>query len=163
MCGRAYKTYTEEALYFQYLSKHPLDLIDLRLFTTCAQRKTRLSFDSSTGNVSSRRCVGNSSRILSPRSRRSCQRNAKSETVFDSRLFADLVVRRRCVVPLSGFFEWKADGQRKRPFKIHLQSKAIMSVAGLSDTWRPGTPYERHSFTILTTNKFTARFTTECP
>ena len=34
MCGRAYKTFTEEELYFQYLSKRPLNLIDFapRLF-----------------------------------------------------------------------------------------------------------------------------------
>src|SRR5262245_39453945 len=43
--------------------------------------------------------------------------NARSETVFESRLYRDLVVRQRCILPLSGFFEWKNDGQRKRPFK----------------------------------------------
>jgi len=40
---------------------------------------------------------------------------------------------------MSGFFEWKTDVQRKRPFKIHLQNKAIMSLAGIWETWRPGT------------------------
>src|SRR5215472_10922121 len=82
--------------------------------------------------------------------------NAKSETVFESRLFSNLVVRHRCVVPWSGFFEWKTEGQRKRPFKIHLQNNAIMSLAGVWDTWRPGTPLERRSFSILTTaaNRF---------
>jgi putative SOS response-associated peptidase YedK len=78
--------------------------------------------------------------------------NAKSETVFESRLFADLVLRQRCVVPLSGFFEWKNAGQRKRPFKIHLQNNAIMSLAGIWEIWRPGTPHERRSFSILTTS-----------
>jgi putative SOS response-associated peptidase YedK len=76
--------------------------------------------------------------------------------LFESRLFGELVVRQRCIVPFSGFFEWKTDGQRKRPFKIHLQDKTIMSLAGIWDTWRPGTPEERRSFSILTTaaNKF---------
>jgi putative SOS response-associated peptidase YedK len=53
---------------------------------------------------------------------------------------------------MSGFFEWKTDGQRKRPFKIHLQNNAIMSLAGIWETWRPGTPHERLSFSILTTS-----------
>jgi putative SOS response-associated peptidase YedK len=61
-------------------------------------------------------------------------------------------VHQRCIVPLSGFFEWKAEGQRKRPFKIHLQNNAIMSLAGIWETWRPGTPHERRSFSILTTS-----------
>jgi putative SOS response-associated peptidase YedK len=52
---------------------------------------------------------------------------------------------------LSGFFEWKKDGARKRPFKIFLQNNSIMSVAGIWDLWKPGTPEERGSFTILTT------------
>src|SRR5262249_12113232 len=77
--------------------------------------------------------------------------NAKSETVFDTLLFGELIIRQRCIVPLSGFYEWKTDGQRKRPFKINLKNNAIMSVAGIWDTWRPGTPFERCSFSILTT------------
>jgi len=77
--------------------------------------------------------------------------NARSEGVFQSRLYRDLVIRQRCILPLSGFFEWKKDGQRKRPFKIHLQDDPIMSVAGIWDTWRPGTPDEQSSFSIMTT------------
>jgi putative SOS response-associated peptidase YedK len=77
--------------------------------------------------------------------------NARSETVFESRLYRDLVVRQRCIVPLSGFYEWRNEGPRRRPFKIHLQNNVIMSVAGIWDTWRPGTTHERRSFSILTT------------
>jgi putative SOS response-associated peptidase YedK len=77
--------------------------------------------------------------------------NAKSETVFQSALYRDLVVRRRCIVPLSGFFEWKRDGGQKRPFRIHLKDEPIMSVTGIWDTWRQGTQDERSSFSILTT------------
>ena len=77
--------------------------------------------------------------------------NARSETVFQSRLYRDLVVRQRAIIPISGFYEWKRDGDRKRPFKIHLCDEPIMSVAGIWNTWRPGTPEERWSFSILTT------------
>jgi putative SOS response-associated peptidase YedK len=45
--------------------------------------------------------------------------NAKSETVFNSRLFGDLVLRQRCVIPLSGFFEWK-DGRKTA--SVHSKS-----------------------------------------
>ena len=77
--------------------------------------------------------------------------NAKSETVFESTLYRDLVVRQRCIIPFSGFFEWKKDAGRKRPFKIHLKDEPIMSIAGIWETWRGGTPDERRSFSILTT------------
>src|SRR5262249_18569927 len=76
--------------------------------------------------------------------------NAKSETVFNSPLFGNLIFRQRCVIPITGFYEWKTEGKGKRPFKIHLQGNAIMSVAGIWDTWRPGTSLERRSFSILT-------------
>jgi putative SOS response-associated peptidase YedK len=39
----------------------------------------------------------------------------------------------------------------KAPFKIHLKDEQIMSVAGIWDTWRRGTPHERCSFSILKT------------
>jgi putative SOS response-associated peptidase YedK len=77
--------------------------------------------------------------------------NARSESVFESRLYRDLVVRQRCIIPLSGFYEWKKTGERKRPFKIYLRDEPIMSVAGIWDTWRPGSPDERQSFSIMTT------------
>ena len=78
--------------------------------------------------------------------------NARSESVFETRLYRDLVVRKRCIVPLSGFYEWKRTEKTKQPFKIHLCNEPIMSVAGIWDTWHPGLPDERHSFSILTTS-----------
>jgi putative SOS response-associated peptidase YedK len=77
--------------------------------------------------------------------------NARSETVFKSSLYRNLVLRQRCIVPFSGFFEWKTGGGRKRPFKIHLRNEPIMSVAGIWETWRPGTADESYSFSVLTT------------
>ena len=41
MCGRAYKTYTEEELYLQYLSKRPLNLIDFTpVYNLCPTQNT---------------------------------------------------------------------------------------------------------------------------
>jgi putative SOS response-associated peptidase YedK len=76
--------------------------------------------------------------------------NAKSETIFESRLYKGLILRRRCIVPLSGFFEWKRDGEKKRPFAIHLKGEPIMSIAGVWDTWKHGET-AKDSFAILTT------------
>jgi putative SOS response-associated peptidase YedK len=152
MCGRAYKTHTEEELYLQYLNKRPLDLIDFTpIYNLCPTQDTvvlRL--------VDGERQLEEMRWQLVPNfepafTTKLSTINAKSETVFDSRLFGDLVVRQRCIVPLSGFFEWKTDGQQKSPFKIHLQNDTVMSVAGIWETWRPGTRHQRRSFSIMTT------------
>jgi putative SOS response-associated peptidase YedK len=152
MCGRAYETYTDEELYFQYLNKRPLNPISFTpIFNLCP-----------TDNSPVLRLIEGERQFQQMRwqlvpnwepafSTKLTTINAKSETVFDSPLFGELISRQRCVVPLSGFYEWKADAEQKRPFKIYLQSNAIMSVAGVWDTWRPGTPLARHSFSILTT------------
>ncbi|PYS55032.1 MAG: hypothetical protein DMG13_05545 [Acidobacteria bacterium] len=142
-----------EELYFQYLSKRPLNLIDfMPVYNLCPTQSTLVlrlvdgerQFEEMRWQLVPNFEPGFTTKFSTI--------NAKSETVFESRLFGDLVVRQRCIVPLSGFFEWKTDGQRKWPFKIHLQNKAIMSLAGIWETWRPGTPHERRSFSILTTS-----------
>jgi putative SOS response-associated peptidase YedK len=78
--------------------------------------------------------------------------NARSESVFESPLYREIVLRRRCIVPISGFFEWKKAGGRRQPFRIFQRDESIMSVAGIWDSWRHGTADARHSFSILTTS-----------
>lgn len=157
MCGRAYETYTDEELYFQYLNKRPLSPIQFTpVYNLCPTQDSpvlRLVEGERQFDQMRWQLVPD----WEPRfSTKLTTINAKSESVFDSPLFRDLICSRRCIVPLSGFYEWKTEGQQKRPFKIHLQNNAIMSVAGIWDKWRPGTPLERRSFSILTTaaNRF---------
>ena len=152
MCGRVYQTYTEEELYFQYLNKRPLNPLQFTpVFNLCPTQDSPVL-----------RLVDGDRRFEQMRwqlvpyrepefSTKLSTINAKSETVFDSPLFGDIITRRRCIVPISGFYEWKTDGRKKRPFKIQLKNGAIMSVAGIWERWRPNTPQERRSFSILTT------------
>jgi putative SOS response-associated peptidase YedK len=153
MCGRVYQTYTDEELYFQYLNKRPL--IPLRftpVYNLCPTQNSPVlrlvdgerKFDEMRWQLVPNWELAFSTKLSTI--------NSKSETVFDSPLFGELVTRQRCIVTISGFYEWKTEGQSKRPFKIHLQRNAIMSVAGIWDTWRPGTASERRSFSILTTS-----------
>jgi len=152
MCGRAYETYTADELYFQYLNKRPVKLQAIapnyNLCPTQISPVLRM--------VEGERRFDEMHWQLIPRWEPAFKTklstiNAKSETVFESRLYRGLVTRQRCIVPLSGFFEWKKDGAKKRPFKIYLQDRAVMSVAGVWDTWHAGGPDERRSFTIMTT------------
>jgi len=153
MCGRAYETYTADELYFQYLNKRPLKLKPFKPnYNMCPTQDSpvlRL--------IDGERQFDEMRWQLIPRWEKEFKTkistiNAKSETVFESRLYKSLVVRQRCIVPLSGFFEWKKEGAKKRPFEIHLKDGTIMSVAAVWDTWHFGTPDERRSFSILTTS-----------
>lgn len=76
--------------------------------------------------------------------------NAKAETLETSRAFREPLERRRCVVPVAGFYEWVKDGARRLPYYIRPQADDGMLLAGLWDRWRNGAE-TLESFTIVTT------------
>jgi putative SOS response-associated peptidase YedK len=63
--------------------------------------------------------------------------NARAETVATSRLFGWSVREGRCIIPATGFYEWKpVPGQkRKQPYHVRLKGGALFGFAGL---WTPG-------------------------
>jgi putative SOS response-associated peptidase YedK len=81
--------------------------------------------------------------------------NARSESVGEKRVFRTALQRRRCIVPASGFFEWKKMGKTKQPYYIHRADGQPLGLAGLWETWRnadQGGGEQVRSFTILTTD-----------
>jgi putative SOS response-associated peptidase YedK len=62
--------------------------------------------------------------------------NARGESVSDKPAFRDAFSRRRCLIPASGFFEWKTEGKLKQPFYISLRSGEPMALGGLWESWR---------------------------
>ena len=96
--------------------------------------------------------------------------NARSEGIEAKPAFREAVKARRCVVPATGFFEWRAPGEwnvgrapgewnvgrgepgRKQPFAITLPGQQLFGFAGLWERWKPpgGEPVE--TFTIVTTD-----------
>src|SRR5919107_2376616 len=44
--------------------------------------------------------------------------NARSETLTVSPAFRDAFRRKRCLVPVDGFYEWRREGARRQPFTI---------------------------------------------
>lgn len=78
--------------------------------------------------------------------------NARAETVAEKPSFRAAFKRRRCLVPASGYYEWKKlDGKNKQPFHIRLPNDELMAFAGLWERWEKGDePVE--SFTIVTTS-----------
>jgi len=75
--------------------------------------------------------------------------NARAETLATSRAYKGPLQRKRCIIPVSSFIEWKAEEQGKQPYEITTKQGA-MALAGLWDYW--GTGEEGiYSCTIVTT------------
>jgi len=80
------------------------------------------------------------------------QINARAETAMKRPSFRDAFVRRRCVVPADGFFEWLGTKQARRPIWFHDPHGELLLFAGLYESWRdPSTSGWQRTFTILTT------------
>ena len=61
--------------------------------------------------------------------------NARAESVNDKPAFRNPMRRRRCLVPADGFYEWKVEGGRKRPYCVRPKNGEPIAFAGLWETW----------------------------
>ena len=61
--------------------------------------------------------------------------NARSETVEEKPSFRHAFRSRRCLIPASGFYEWKRENGRKQPYYIRVKSGLPMAFAGLWEQW----------------------------
>ena len=79
--------------------------------------------------------------------------NARAETIAEKNSFKNAYRRRRCLIPASGFYEWKlnADGKTKQPMYIRRRDDRPFSLAGLWETWQDDAGNEIRSATIITT------------
>jgi putative SOS response-associated peptidase YedK len=175
MCGRDYSTYTGEELYFRYISNKqwPWKADDKLV----AVNPNYNMCPSQEGPVL---CVQDGILTfkhmrwgLVPGWAKSVQDadkysmiNAKAEEISEKRSYKAAFQRRRCIVPISGFYEWKKDKDGKKPFAIHLKETPIMSVAGIWESWQDKENKKIvESFAILTTssNSFMENIHTRMP
>jgi putative SOS response-associated peptidase YedK len=77
--------------------------------------------------------------------------NARAETVAEKPAFKRSLRSQRCLVPASGFFEWKREGTAKTPHFIHVKDEPLFAFAGLYDRWRDPDGNDVMSYSILTT------------
>jgi putative SOS response-associated peptidase YedK len=77
--------------------------------------------------------------------------NARVETVVTKPAFRNAFKKRRCLVPASGYFEWKGAAGSKQPYFIHDPKGDLLMFAGLWEAWRGSEADEwLRTFTIIT-------------
>jgi putative SOS response-associated peptidase YedK len=76
--------------------------------------------------------------------------NARAGTLAEKPMFGPLLKHGRCLVPASGFYEWKKEGKQKIPFYFHLPESPLFAFAGLCDTWKNLEGTTLSTYTIIT-------------
>jgi putative SOS response-associated peptidase YedK len=90
--------------------------------------------------------------------------NARAETVADKPTFRASFKARRCLIPASGYYEWKHEGKAKQPYFIHPKGGGLFAFAGLWDVWTKGpAPVESCSIITTTANEATRRLHERTP
>ena len=77
--------------------------------------------------------------------------NAKAEGIESKPAFRKAFERRRCLVPVDNFYEWKKTGTGKQPYAIALANQGIMALAGLWENWHSPDGQWIRTFAIITT------------
>ncbi|WP_181699184.1 SOS response-associated peptidase [Chthonobacter albigriseus] len=77
--------------------------------------------------------------------------NARSETAAEKPAFRGAMRHRRCLVPASGFYEWRRVGTTKQPFFIRPRDGGVVAFAGLWESWLGADGSEIDTAAILTT------------
>jgi len=76
--------------------------------------------------------------------------NARAETVAEKPSFKSAFKRWRCLVPASGFYEWKAVAGKKLPYYVRPKRDELFGLAGITELWH-GREGEVRSVCLITT------------
>jgi putative SOS response-associated peptidase YedK len=86
------------------------------------------------------------------REMRSRTLNARSETAFEKPSFRDAIRKRRGLVPVNGFVEWRHEGKVKVPHYVRMRDAEVFTVGCIWEEWvDPETGECTPSFSIMTT------------
>jgi putative SOS response-associated peptidase YedK len=82
--------------------------------------------------------------------------NARFDTITEKPSFRSSYKHKRCIIPVTGFYEWRKEGKQKVPFFINCGRDSggdfiPMLLCGLFDNWISPHGEEIETFTIITT------------
>lgn len=75
--------------------------------------------------------------------------NARLETVATNGMFRSAFAGQRCIVPMTGYFEWETREDGKQPFFIHSEETDTLAAAGLYAARKEGDEWQI-TFTVIT-------------
>jgi putative SOS response-associated peptidase YedK len=75
--------------------------------------------------------------------------NSRIETINSKLLFKDSFLKRKCIIPANGYFEWSQQEGEKKPYFIQLGAGELIYLAGV---WRKEkyNDNKRRVFSIIT-------------
>jgi putative SOS response-associated peptidase YedK len=77
--------------------------------------------------------------------------NARADAVNNKPAFQNAMKRRRCLFPADGFYEWRKQGDRSRPYFVRRRDRKPFAFAGLWESWMGPNGEEMESAAIITT------------
>lgn len=77
--------------------------------------------------------------------------NARAESAHEKPMFRHLFKRNRCLIPISGWYEWQRKGEVKRPFFHYHREAEPLGIAALWSGYSSSSGDYIESFTMLTT------------
>lgn len=77
--------------------------------------------------------------------------NARAETLDSKRSFKPYFQNQRCLIPASGFYEWKGPKGNKTPYYIYPTHEPVFAFAGLYSLWSSPDGETVPTYTIVTT------------
>ena len=92
--------------------------------------------------------------------------NARAETVATKPMFRDAFKRKRCLIPASGYYEWKTTETGKQPYYFSTENGSPLTIAGLWDEWKDietGEPLNSCTMVITTANEFVSKIHDRMP
>jgi putative SOS response-associated peptidase YedK len=92
--------------------------------------------------------------------------NARTETVAEKAMFRDAFKGRRCLIPASGYYEWKGTETGKQPYYFTASDGSPLTIAGLWDEWKDietGERLKSCTMIITTANEFVSKIHDRMP
>lgn len=157
MCGRYTVTHTHQEIMERFGIEELFKELDPRYNVAPSQMVPVVIENKATEDEPAKRILDNckwglvpgfvkDARLLKP------MINARAETLVEKRMFKTALIKRRCLIPADGFYEWMAVGKKRRPVRFQIKGGELFAFAGLyEETWNEDGEIIHRTCTIITT------------
>lgn len=77
--------------------------------------------------------------------------NTRAESIDEKPYFKSSFKKSRCLIPATGFYEWKREGDEKTPYYFHMKDSSYFSFAGIYSIWKNENNEDIYTCSIVTT------------